>query len=316
MAKKVQLIINQSEITAGTRGASLGPDAIITAARKKGSTFFNRSINRIENWNHLLDAELEHQSAKQIDGLKKVFQAVSDAVQDGYKEHKFPFLIAADHGSAGGTMAGIKKQFPNKRMGVVWIDAHGDLHTPYTTPSGNMHGMPLATALKLDNQECERNQVDDNVSNGWNFLKEFGPEGEKLRSEDLVFIAVRDTEPEEEAILEHLSIKNHVVADVRSKGVSAIVESVKEQLSGCDIIYVSFDVDSMDPDLTSYGTGTPVKDGLTPEEAKEFLLAFAAWDKLTCMELVEVNPCLDEKINTMAEVSFDLIEAVVNQIES
>ena len=97
MAKKVQIIINQSEITAGTRGASLGPDAVMTAARKKGSTFFNRSINRIENWNHLLDADVEHQSAKRIDGLKKVFQAISGAVQEGYSEDKFPFVIAADH---------------------------------------------------------------------------------------------------------------------------------------------------------------------------------------------------------------------------
>src|SRR5690606_26281553 len=99
------------------------------------------------------------------------------------------------------------------------------------------------------------------------------------------------------------------------RGVEAIVKETLEQLSDCDIIYVSFDVDSMDPDLTSHGTGTPVEDGLTPAEAEMFLRGFAREEKTVCIEFVEVNPCLDEKKNKMAEITFELLKETVEVLE-
>ena len=138
-------------------------------------------------------------SAKRIEGLVQVFENVSLKVSEVMKNGGFPLIIAGDHGSAGGTLAGVKMAHPDKRVGVVWIDAHGDLHTPYTTPSGNMHGMPLATALSEDNLEERRNELSDGVVELWQRLKDTGVKGAKINAEDLVFIAVRDTELEEDA---------------------------------------------------------------------------------------------------------------------
>ena len=97
---------------------------------------------------------------------------------------------------------------------------------------------------------------------------------------------------------------------------ATVINEIETKLSNCDIIYVSFDVDSMDPDLTSHGTGTPVDNGITPEEANQILTSFAKNSKTVCMELVEVNPCLDEKVNEMAEVSMNLIESVINTLKN
>lgn len=315
MTRTIQLIINKSEITAGTRGASLGPEAVMAVARKDENQFFSQyPIEQINDVNHLLDIPVKYPFAKRIDGLVEVFDAISNEVNDTLSEGNFPLVIAADHGSAGGTIAGIKQQYPDKRLGVIWIDAHGDLHTPYTTPSGNMHGMPLATAIAEDNKECQRNDVDGHVADLWDVLKNMGTGEQKIQPEDLVFIAVRDTEPEEDAIMERLNIKNHTVDEVRSKGKETILNEVQGQLKDCDIIYVSFDVDSMDPKHTSHGTGTPVDHGLTPDEAEFFLTEMAQWENTVCMEFVEINPCLDEKTNKMAEVAFDLIEKTTNAL--
>ena len=314
--RELQLIINSSEITAGTRGSSLGPGAVMTAARKNENYFFrDHPMMRIEHENQMLDTEVKYPFAKRIEGLVQVFDRVSSSVKLTLENGKFPYILASDHGSAGGTIAGIKAAYPNKRLGVIWIDAHGDLHTPYTTPTGNMHGMPLATALGEDNLECKSNDPHEDIVDYWNRLKNTGIEGAKLNPEDLVFIGVRDTEDQEDAIMERLNITNHKVESVRSEGTQAIIKKCLDQLSDCDMIYVSFDVDSMDPELTSYGTGTPVENGITPNEAYDFLTAFGEEEKLVCMEFVEVNPCLDNKQNRMAEITFELFEEAANSIK-
>ena len=315
MRKNVIFLLNKSEITAGTRGASLGPDAIITAARKKSSPIFgDNTVKELQNVNYMLDAETQFQHAKRIDGVLKVYTILNDEISGILKKDDFPIILAGDHGSAGGTIAGIKTAFPLKRLGVIWIDAHADIHTPFTTPSGNIHGMPLATALAIDNLECQTNDVDPETLAMWNQLKSVGNISPKIKSQDIVYVGVRDIETEENWILEQLKIKNILVSEVRDKGVDAIVSLINEALRQCDIIYISFDVDSMDPDLTSYGTGTPVKNGLTPEEAKAILIALAENPKVICLEVVEVNPCLDNKINTMAETALDIIEAFIQTV--
>lgn len=316
MNRTIELLINKSEITAGTRGASLGPEAMMTVARAQGSHFFSRfPIRHIADRNDALDRPNKYPTAKHIDALVEVFENVSGAVKETLNAGKFPLLIAADHGSAGGTIAGIKAAHPDKRIGIIWIDAHADIHTPYTTPSGNMHGMPLATALNEDNLESKINEPASEVAEMWEQLKNTGVEGKKINAEDIVYIAVRDTETPENEIMERLDIRNYTVEDVRADGAEAVASAALEQLRDCDIIYVSFDVDSMDPAHTSHGTGTPVDNGLVPEEAKYFLQEFAKQEKTICIEFVEVNPCLDEKLNTMAEVAFQMLEATVAELE-
>jgi len=316
MSKNITFLINKSEITAGTRGASLGPEAIMTAARKQGSDFFNgRKVEFLPCVNKFLDTKTPYRYAKRIDGVIEIYRTLNSTVSQKLMEHQFPVILAGDHGSAGGTIAGIKSAFPDKRLGVVWIDAHADIHTPYTTPSGNIHGMPLATALGIDNLECQANEVDDATAALWQQLKNVGGISPKINANDIVYLAVRSTEQQEDACIDSLGIKKISIAEVRQNSVAKTVNDILDYLSGCDLLYISFDVDSMDPDLTSRGTGTPVEDGLFPEEAKEILTALAQNPKTVCLEVVEVNPCLDDKINKMAEVTLDILEAVIGSIE-
>lgn len=316
MESNIVFLINKSEIGAGTRGAFLGPGAIINAAREKENTLFSQiPIVFIEDQNQLLDKPVKYASAKRIEGLVKVYQELNDNVSKLLTNLKFPIILAADHGSAGGTISGIKSAFPDKKIGVVWIDAHADIHTPYTSPSGNMHGMPLAIALNQDNIACQVNEVDADVIQFWNQLKATGLEGPKIDASDLVYIAVRDTESQEDSIMKELNIKNYSVAEFRQKGVASVIVEIEKKLQHCDLIYVSFDVDSMDPELTSYGTGTPVENGLYPKEANELLNRLAQNPKTKCMEFVEVNPCLDNKKNRMAEITFDLVESVIKTLQ-
>ena len=317
MNTNITFLINKSEITAGTRGASLGPDAIITAARKNGSSIFSdNNIDEIKNWNDLLNKPVKYPYAKRIIGLLNVYEELNSKISSLLNSNVFPLVLAADHGSAGGTISGIKSAFPNKRIGVVWIDAHADIHTPYTTPSGNLHGMPLASVLDIDNLECKINDIDADTEKYWNKLKNVGGFSKKINTEDLVYVGVRDTEAGEEAVMKQFGIKSIEVDAVRKRGVSETMKLINDQLKDCDLIYVSFDVDSMDPNLTSHGTGTPVPNGITPAEAKELMVELAANPKTACIEVVEVNPCLDEKKNTMAEVALDIIEAVTEVLKN
>lgn len=317
MKQNITYIINTSEITAGTRGSSLGPGAVMAEARKINSGLFGEfPMKFVQEFNYLLDKPIEHPFAKRAEGLIKVYESVAKEVKEVLVVNGFPLLLSGDHGSAGGTIAGVKAAYPNKRLGVIWIDAHGDLHTPYTTPSGNMHGMPLSTALNEDNLQEQRNDVPTQTQELWNELKNSAFEGAKILPEDLVFIGVRDVEQEEIALMNRLKIQNFEVEEIRRLGVDEIIASISTKLSNCDIIYVSFDVDSMDPEVTSHGTGTPVDNGLMIEEARKFLVALAKHPKLVCMEFVEVNPCLDEKTNKMAEVTFSLFQDVVSTLKN
>ena len=312
MKRKISFIINPSEVAAGTRGASLGPGAIMAVARSRSSELFSSYPKvQIKDRNDVLDKPIVHPFAKRIESLVKVYKNVSNTIQQVVESGRFPIVLAGDHGSAGGTIAGIKAIFPTERIGVIWIDAHGDLHTPYTTPSGNMHGMPLATVLNEDNRQEQRNEVPEETAHLWDKLKRIGFDGAKILPEDLIFIGVRDLEKEEVSIMNRLNIKNFDVDYLRKQGANQILEETLEKLENCDKIYVSFDVDSMDPEATSHGTGTPVPKGLMVEEARILLTGLAENPKLACLEIVEVNPCLDEKKNKMAEVTFDLLDEVI-----
>ncbi len=317
MSTKIQFIFNPSELGAGTFGASLGPSAIQTAARKFKNDFFGKyAIEEIHHKNWLLDQPTRFSFAKRIDGINEISQNISNSVSKTLENDKFPFVITGDHSSGAFTIAGIRKAFPNKRLGVIWIDAHGDLHSPYTTPSGNLHGMPLAISLGEDNKEMQRNHPDEQTQNYWENLKNCAGIFPMINPTDLIFVGVRDTEKEEDYLIEKHAIRNIKVDEVRQNGMDKTLNEIQQLLANCDLLYVSFDVDSMDPDLTSYGTGTPVKNGLTVEEARFLLVGLAKDPRTACIEVVEVNPCLDEKINKMAEIAFDLIESTAQTIES
>jgi len=207
-------------------------------------------------------------------------------------------------------MAGIKMAKPKSKLGVIWIDAHADLHTPYTTPSGNMHGMPLATALDEDNKDCAVHELDAETKKQWDYLKNIGKITPKILPEDVVFISLRDYEKEEKFLIEKYGMKVITTNEVRRKGPENIVRSVIRYLSDCTDLYVSFDVDSLDSSI-SKGTGTPVSNGLKEREAEDLISKFMQNRKICCFEITEVNPTLDKE-NLMAEIAFNILQRSVN----
>lgn len=315
--RPVQILEVRSEVGAGTRGASVGIDAIKVASLKYKSDYFaTHPCMNIPNENNMLFWDSPHPFAKYIDGVLKVYTYVSSEVANQLVERQhFPIILAGDHSTAGATIAGIRRAYPHSRLGVVWIDAHADLHTPYTTPSGNIHGMPLAVSLAVDNLDKCRNEIPTNIRHYWERLKNMGGICPKIYPQDLVFIAVRDTEEEEDYLIQQLNIRTTRVAEVREKGATRVVEETLAYLGDCDLIYVSFDVDNMDCDLVSKGTGTPVPDGLTAQEASDILSGLVADPRTCCFEITEVNPLLDNKCNTMAETTFLALERATKVVE-
>jgi arginase len=311
--KEIKIIEVKSEIGAGTRGASLGVEAMKIASLDLKSDFFKQHDSvEVENVNEMLFDGAKHAYAKFIDGVMIMEERVCLEVYETIWNDFFPLIIAGDHSTAYGTIAGIKKANPKARLGVIWIDAHADIHSPYTTPSGNMHGMPLAMACNIDNLECKVNDPRGETLEYWEQIKNVGMPDAKIYPEDIVYIAVRDLEKPENYLINKYNI-NFVEADeVKKLGAVKTADNVLKMLDHCDMIYVSFDVDSMDSRIST-GTGTPVPNGLTVEDAKELNVELAKSPKLVAWEIVEVNPTLDTE-NRMAESAFEILEATAKAI--
>ena len=309
--KNIKLIEVPSEIGAGTRGASLGVDAIKIAALDFMSNFFvHFPCETIPVENKLLYEPIESPYAKRIKGIASLYDKVSKSVSGCIKNNFFPVLLSGDHSISGATIAGIKMAKPESKLGVIWIDAHADLHTPFTTPSGNMHGMPLAISIADDNKESGVHEVDEETAKYWDRLKNLGGISPKVDPEDIVLISLRDFEKEEKHLIDKYGIKVIGTKEVRSKGPENVVRSVIRYLSNCTDIYVSFDVDSLDSSI-SKGTGTPVSNGLREREAEDLISKFMQNRKVCCFEITEVNPTLDKE-NLMAEIAFNILQRSVN----
>ena len=311
MSKAIKIIKNRSDIGAGTRGSDMGIDAIEIAAINSKNNYFSRfDFEDVETENESIYNKVNNSFAKRIEHVYYQCSRVALVVEKTLNENEFPLIISGDHSSALGTLSGIKAAFPNKCIGAVWIDAHADLHSPYTSPSGNIHGMPLAAALNDDNLESKINEVTGETDKYWEALKNIGKPGPKIIADDLVFFGVRDTEEPEDKQIEKLGIKNYRVAEVRHRGIKTTVNEAIDRLKNCDMIYISFDVDSMDCDLISYGTGTPVPKGFDQYEVIAIINQLLETKKVVCLEFVEVNPLLDFKGNKMAETAFEVLDAV------
>lgn len=311
--KKLKFIEVKSEIGAGTRGASLGIDAIKIAALDYGSSLFKKVESvEIPTQNHLLFENPGSPYAKRIKGLITLYEKIAAEVSGTIKKNGFPIVLAGDHSSAGGTIAGIRMAYPKQKLGVIWIDAHADLHSPYTSPSGNMHGMPVAASLGEDNAANKMNKPDKETLDLWNKLKRVGNIYPKINYRDLVYIGVRDVEPEETYLLKKNKVKTFTTNEVKRNGVEKIAREALSHLTHCNLIYISFDVDSMDSYI-SKGTGTPVRNGITEKEAGSLLVRLIQHEKVCCFEICEVNPTLDKE-NLMAENTFEILQKVVSQL--
>jgi len=317
MGKTIKIIKNRSDIGAGTRGADMGVDAIEIAAINEQNDYFTQyEFEDLETENESIYNKVNNSFGKRIEQVYNQCTRLSNAVQRNIEANNFPLVLSGDHSSALGTISGLKAANPDKRIGVVWIDAHADIHSPYTSPSGNIHGMPLAAALAEDNTACKVNEISSDTEKYWNAMKNIGCDGAKVLASDVVYFGVRDTEEPEDKQIEELGIKNYMVHEVRYRGLEVCVNETLATLVECDMIYISFDVDSMDCDLISYGTGTPVPKGFDQHEIVAIINQLVASKKVASVEFVEVNPLLDFKGNKMAETAFEVLDAVSKTIKT
>jgi arginase len=309
--KSFRIIENPSELGAGTRGSSLGIEALrIAAINKQSKLFYENDLTTLSKNNKKLFKKITTPHAIRLKQVYNRMVVLAEEVEATLEQGQFPFVFSGDHSSAAGTIAGIRKVYPEGRLGVIWIDAHADMHTPYTTPSGNVHGMPLAMSMGMDNQSAARNEIVDNTLKYWEKCKNLFDINPKIKPEDLVFIGLRSYEKEEIEFIEKYGIKHIGVAELRETGIGGTIQNVLDYLRECDAIYISFDVDSMDPELTSRGTGTPVANGLYPKEVVELITSFIRDKRTRAVEVCEINPLLDNE-NRMAEITLEIVEEII-----
>ena len=310
--RNFHIILVPSELGCGKRGASHGPEAIMYADIDRKGDFFSRfHFTRIEDHNYELIHPTPFKHARYIDHITKVIDNIIDEVEDCFDYDQFPLILSGDHSNAIGSIAAIKNYYPNKRLGVIWVDAHGDLHSPYTTPSGNVHGMPLAASLGDVYCSEKINDIDEATKHFWRKLTHAGDRHihPKLYPEDIVFIDIRDLEAPEWKDIKDNKIKSYGPQEVKKIPVKKIADETLSYLNHCDLLYISFDVDSMDPSV-SEGTGTSTPDGITLASAKELLSYLFKSPKLIALEITEVNPLLDNK-NDMANAVLEILDHLI-----
>ena len=309
--RPLKVIKNRSDIGAGTRGSDMGIDALEIAAINAENDFFNRyPFIDVPTHNESIYDKVNNTFAKRINFVAEQCERVCDVTSMVLRQQHFPLVISGDHSSALGTLAGITHAHPGKTVAAIWIDAHADLHTPLSSPSGNIHGMPLAAALGLDNEKYGVNTIDEATKKSWDQIKALGGDRPKIKPEHLLYFGLRSTEEAEDNVIEDLGIRTYAVHEIRYRSMAVCLQEAIESLKEVDLIYITFDVDSMDCDLISKGTGTPVSKGFDPAEIKQLIQGFISTDKVVCLEVCEINPLLDEKGNKMAETAFEIVNEI------
>jgi arginase len=312
----IRILEVRSELGGRLRGASLGIDAIKIADITKDNTFFyseekkrQKQIIAVKDHNAELLKPSSYKQAKYIDKIYSQCRLVADNVEKCLNDKRFPLIISGDHSNAIGTIAGIKNYYgSDARIGVIWVDAHADLHSPYSSPSGNLHGMPMGASLAFD--DIREYKITKREAEYWNKLKYLGSEqiSPKIFPEDVVFIGLRDTEIEEDEVIESNNIKVFDPIDFRNMSIKEVADETREHLKNCDYLYISFDIDSLDKSLVP-GTGTPVDSGLSELEAKKLLQLLLKDERLCCFELTEVNPLLDIE-NKTAKMALEILDSL------
>jgi len=312
-SKQIKLIEVYSDIAGHKKGAALGLDALRASSIELDSKYYERfKTEDIIHENSASGKESKFKYAKYIDKVYLVVSRLAERIKKARDQHLFPIVLAGDHSSCAGTMHGLKMAHPNDEIGVVYIDAHADIHSPYTSGSGNIHGMPLAMACGLDNLESKINEPTDKEKEYWNKLKYLAGDKPSIMPENIVFCALRDYEKEEEALIKKYKIPTYSVEEITLKGIRTVVEEIFKKLSYCKHIYISFDVDSIDP-LYVPGTGTPAVNGLSYEQAMQLNLELIKNEKVCCWEIAEINPLYNKSADDSKRV-FEILERVTNNL--
>ena len=291
---RFKLVTAESDFGAGKQGASLGPQALIEELKKS-------DFDQVDIYNYVrlvprqIDSATDTPHGKNIEVISEYQSRICENISELMQVGKVPFILSGDHSSANALVSGVKDHYANSRIGVIWIDAHADLHSPYTTPSGNIHGMPIAALMGDDHKEMGRNEPKEITKKLWQDMKRLGRKriSPKIQGRDIVFIGLRSTETEEERIIKKEQIKTFRPDDIRHIGIEQVLQQSLQHLRNCEYIFISFDVDSLDSSI-SMGTGTPVTDGLNLEQAQYLMRETLKLPNLAGFEITEINPQLDE----------------------
>lgn len=309
----METVFSASSVGATCMGAHLGPDAVKAALHEQGldkllDPIIKANITDIptQTDNEAKGCQMNHPETV-YDNLKETVNTVEQTKED------FTLVFGGDHSTGAGTYFGLQKKYQGQRIGTIWFDAHADLNCPGSSDSGNLHGMPVGIMLHRSFTDDLFNELDreyDGYSNEdprhwWSEMKSLG---NSLRHTDLVYIGARDIDEGETSVMEKYNITNFTVDDIKRQGIDMIMRKALLQLKDCDKIYVSFDVDGMDPSV-SRGTGTCVEDGVLFEDAQKMCDILSQEKKICCFEFAEVNPLLDD-CNRMAKAVTHLLLAI------
>lgn len=248
--------------------------------------------------------------AKHIEKLTPFFQQqVVPSLTKLFQSPEFPIILSGDHSNAMATLSALCNAYPNKRIGVLWIDAHSDLHTPYTTPSGNLHGMSLAAVSRQDNLLSSVQIPAPKITEQWCKLKMLSSTSNGIYPKDIFFLGLRSYEEPELNLIEQFKIPHISALQARELGGKKVLNSIRRHFDAVDLLYVSFDVDALDAKLIP-ATGTPEPDGFTYEEMKEIFETVLNFPQLAVFELTEFNPTLVDTGDYLTPIYTLLIDAI------
>lgn len=289
MAKKISIIGVPMDFGQLLRGVDMGPAAVrytglISRLRELGHEVVDTGDIAIP----IRDCEAakcDNKSDGYLDEITKICTSIYDAGHKVVKSSHFPLFIGGDHSIAVGTVAAVTNDEPT---GLIWMDAHGDFNTPQTSPSGNIHGMPLAAL----------------IGEGHQSLVNVGKAGAKILPENVVMIGQRDLDPSEKRRLKSSGITVFTMREIDEQGISTVANKALMKLMHLKRIHLTVDMDALDP-VEAPGVGTPVPGGITYREAHLLMEILADSGKITSMDLVEINPILDVA-NKTAELAVEL----------
>jgi arginase len=282
------------DLGAGRRGVDMGPSAIRIAGVSAGLRQLGIAVE--DDGDVGVPAPESRDpgatSARYLDTIYHVCNRLRLRVRRSLEQGEIPLVMGGDHSIAIGTVAGVAEHFRNRgqRIGLIWVDAHADMNTPDSSPSGNIHGMPLATVLGLGHPRLVQ-------------IGDFSP---KVAPANCCLIGIRDLDQAERAIVRQSGIHVYTMRDIDERGMRAVMqEAIGFASAGTAGFHVSFDLDGMDPRDVP-GTGTPVKGGISWREANLLMEMVADSGGMSSLEIAELNPILDVK-NQSGEVAVDVI---------
>jgi arginase len=284
------------DLGSGRRGVDMGPSAIRIAGldqrlRELGHKVVDDGDIVIKNMEEL---KVGNERARYLGEIARASGVIARKVERIIGLGHFPLVLGGDHSIAVGTVSGIAAfaRRENRRVGVLWIDAHGDINTPETSPSGNIHGMPLAALLGYGASE----------------LTEIGGWTPKVDAANVALVGIRSLDSGEKKRLKETGVQVHTMSEIDRHGVHQVMKkAIARVTDGTDFVHVSFDLDAIDPAVAP-GVGTPVKGGLDYREAHLIMEVIADSGIMTSMEIVEANPILDQH-NASAEFAVELIQS-------